>query len=438
MGATPATDGSPKPRPTISKTWFNVLDKAALADALIPVTVALHLSESTRELGLVSLFSWIVLKLISCIQRQIRQSAPRETWLSWCVLLALVLLQARNIILRDDYRGPVLFLLIGSGLLIGSQLTQRSWQLLLSWMSLAIAPIALFFAIQLSASGDWSVQSMFDLYYATIQRSLGSINRLATLTTFLTLAAWYSATQARGLWWRGVHLALCALGYWVILGTDSRMAILAVPLAIALPWLGLRLRHHMRRRQWVLSLIAVGSLLGAAAWKLVIAPDIGSDAMRLQMASCWVRKGMLKSTERFWMGSGYDTSGLREACESVRPGLSFGHAHNTWAQVAGNHGLLGLIVLMALSGLILQGLWTQQMAVSAARNWSPWNSTNWSEISLGLNLALLFCALSTTVQEFSPINQLLIGLVAGTACINPVSTDDGKGMRQDIKENQHC
>ena len=99
------------------------------------------------------------------------------------MLLALVLLQARNIILRDDYRGPVLFLLIGSGLLIGSQLTQRSWQLLLSWMSLAIAPIALFFAIQLSASGDWSVQSMFDLYYATIQRSLGSINRLATLTT---------------------------------------------------------------------------------------------------------------------------------------------------------------------------------------------------------------------------------------------------------------
>ena len=149
MGATPATDGSPKPRPTISKTWFNVLDKAALADALIPVTVALHLSESTRELGLVSLFSWIVLKLISCIQHQIRNSAPRETWLSWCVLLALVLLQARNIILRDDYRGPVLFLLIGSGLLIGSQLTQRSWQLLLSWMSLAIAPIALFFAIDL-------------------------------------------------------------------------------------------------------------------------------------------------------------------------------------------------------------------------------------------------------------------------------------------------
>ena len=438
MGATPAADGRPKPRPTITKTWFTLLDKAALADALIPVTVAFHLSKSTRELGLVSLFSWIVLKLISCIQHQIRNSAPRETWLSWCVLLALVLLQARNIILRDDYRGPVMFLLIGSGLLIGSQLTQRHWLRLLTWMSLAVAPIALFFAIQLSATGDWSFQNMFDLYYATMQRSLGSINRLATLTTFLTLAAWYSSTQEGRLFWRGVHLVLCALGYWVILGTDSRMAILAMPLAVALPWLGLRLCHRMKRSQWVLILMGAGSLLGAAAWKLVIAPDIGSDTMRLRMASCWVRKGMLKSTERFWMGSGYDTSGLREACESVRPGLSFGHAHNTWAQVAGNHGLLGLIVLMALTGLILRGLWTQEMAVTATRNWSPWDSTNWSEISLGLNLALLFCALSTTVQEFSPLNQLLIGLVAGAACINPVSTDDGKGRRQDIKENQHC
>lgn len=428
MGATPATDGRPKSGPTVSKTWFTLLDIGALADALIPVTVALHLSQSTRELGLVSLFSWIVLKLISCIQRQTRNSAPKETWLSWCVLMALVLLQARNIILRDDYRGPVMFLLIGSGLLIGSQLTQRQWQRLLGWMSLAVAPIALVFATQLSMTGDWSFQNMFDLYYETMQRSLGSINRLATLATFLTLAAWYSSTQARRLSWKGVHLVLCALGYWVILGTDSRMAILAVPMAVVLPWLGLRLCHRMKRRQWVLSLLGVGSLLGVAAWKLVIAPDIGSDTMRLRMASCWVRKGMLKSTERFWMGSGYDTSGLREACESVRPGLSFGHAHNTWAQVAGNHGLLGLIVLMALTGLILRGLWAQEIAVSARRNWSPWDSTNWSEISLGLNLALLFCALSTTVQEFSPLNQLLIGLVAGAACINPASRHERESV----------
>jgi len=409
MGSTPATDGRVKPQ---------LPDMAAFADALIPITVALHLSQSTRELGLLSLFSWIVLKLLGRIRFQLRQSASKDTWLSWCVVLALVLLQARNIILREDYRGPVMFLLIGSGLLIGSQLTQREWRVLLAWMGLAIAPIALFFAAQLSATGDWSLQNLFDLYYASVQRSMGSINRLATLTTFLTLAAWYSSTQARTLWWKGIHLTLTACGYWVVLGTDSRMAILAVPLSIGLPWLILRLQHRLTQRQCVLCLLGVGGLLGAAAWS-VIAPDIGSDTMRLRMASCWIREGMLKSGERLWMGSGYDTSGLREACESVRPGLSFGHAHNTLAQIAGNHGVLGLIVLLALTCLILQGLWRQRRTDATPLSWSPWDATTWSEISLGLNLALLGCALATTVQEFSPVNQLLIGLVAGAACVNP-------------------
>ena len=44
-----------------------------------------------------------------------------------------------------------------------------------------------------------------------------------------------------------------------------------------------------------------------------------------------------------------------------------------------------------------------------------------------MNLALLICALSTTVQEFSPVNQLLIGLVAGSACI-VLPADNRSGM----------
>ena len=422
MGETPSVNRSAKPRPTISERWFTLLDKAALVDALIPVTVALHLSKSTRELGLISLLSWIVLKLISCIQRQVQNSAPRETWLSWCVLLALVLLQARNIILRDDYRGPVIFLLISSGLLIGSQLTHRQWRVLLAWMGLAIAPLALYFAFQLSTTGDWSLRNLYSIYYLYVQPSMGSINRLATLLTFLTLAAWYYSTLTTSIWRKLIHISLATEGYWLILGTNSRMAVLAVPLAIGLPWLTIRLSHRLTPRQVVLSLLGAGSLLSAFAWNLVIKKGFfTSDVMRLRMASCWIRKGMLNFSERLLMGSGYDTSGLREACESVRPGHSFGHAHNTVAQIAGNHGLLGLIVLLALTGSILRGLWRQRRTESTLLGWSPWGTTSWFEISLALNLALVFCALSTTVQEFSPVNQLLIGLVAGAACINTSS-----------------
>ena len=412
---------------------FDLLKNDGFVHALIPVTVALHLSHSTRQLGLAFIFLWVVLQLLSSIQRQIQASAPKRTWMSWCVVLALLMLQARSIILRDNYRGPVIFLLIGCGLLIASQLSRDRWLALLAWMGLAIAPIALFFAVQLSAIGDWSLGNIFSIYYQYVQPSMGSINRLATLLTFLTLAAWYYSTQTTSTWWRTVYLLIATGGYWLILGTDSRMAVVAVPWAIGLPWLAIRLRHRLTRRQRILSLLGVGGLSGAVAWQLVIEKGFASsDTMRLRMASCWIRKGMLQSGERIFMGSGYDTSGLREACEFVRPGQSFGHAHNTLAQIAGNHGALGLIVLIGITTLIVRGLWhqhNQQFAGSAPLAWSPWCSTSWLEVSLGLNLGLVVCTLSTTVHEFSPVNQLLIGLIAGSACINPTA------MQQELNES---
>ena len=44
-------------------------------------------------------------------------------------------------------------------------------------------------------------------------------------------------------------------------------------------------------------------------------------------------------------------------------------------------------------------------------------------------LGLVVCTLSTTVHEFSPVNQLLIGLIAGSACINPTA------MQQELNES---
>ena len=137
--------------------------------------------------------------------------------------------------------------------------------------------------------------------------------------------------------------------------------------------------------------------------------------MRLRQISCWIRKGMFESAERFWMGSGYNTNSLREACHYVNPEKSFGHAHNTLAQIAGNHGLLGLIGLGALIALIMNGIWRQNRISGVHLSWLPWYSTTFGEINTALNLALLMCATSTTVQEFSPVNQVLIGLVAGSA-----------------------
>lgn len=74
---------------------------------------------------MLALFAWIVLQLLSRIRALIQKEATRETWLSWALLLGLFMFNGRNIVLRDDYRGPVLILLIGTGLLLGSQFYPR-------------------------------------------------------------------------------------------------------------------------------------------------------------------------------------------------------------------------------------------------------------------------------------------------------------------------
>jgi O-antigen ligase len=215
---------------------------------------------------------------------------------------------------------------------------------------------------------------------------------------------------------RTASLMIAFAGYLIILGTGSRMAIIAVPIAIFVPWLWVRINNRLSTKQLIIASIAALGLTGSFAWHFVIAKSFAtSDVMRLRMASCWIHRGMLKPTERLWIGTGFDSAKLSEACEYIRPGHPFGHAHNTFANIAGHHGLLGLIVLISFSVLVAYGLWRQQRASTQILSWSPFNSTSWAEISLGLNLTLLIFAASTTIYIFSPINQILIGLVAGSA-----------------------
>ena len=205
-----------------------------LINSLIPITVALHLSKTSREIGLITLFLWIVLQLWSRLRTLLRDNAARETWLVWALILGLFLFNSRNIVLRDNYHGPITFLIIGAGLLLGSQFNKYQWKKLLSWLSISIIPIAIYSLILLSSRRDWSFDLFYWNYFVFIKPSLGSINRLATLLTFLTLASWYSATISTIRWQQASYIFLAAIGYLMIIGTYSRMALLAVPTAILL------------------------------------------------------------------------------------------------------------------------------------------------------------------------------------------------------------
>ncbi len=381
--------------------------------------MALHLTKQSRELGLISLFAWLVLQMSAAIRKLILKSSTQATLLAWGGLLGFLLLNARNVIERDDYRGPIKFLLILIGLLIGSQFNKKQWLSLLRWLGITIIPITAWFAWKMHLNDDWSIKSIFSIYYNHSQQSMGSINRFSAAAGLFTLSAWYSSTQSRLIPAKAAQIIMACLGYWIVLGTGSRMAIIAVPIAIFIPWFWMRIKNRLSTKQLIIASIAALGLTGSFAWHFVIAESFASsDSMRLRMATCWIRQGMLKSAERFWLGTGFDSSKLREACEYIRPGNNFGHAHNTFANIAGHHGLLGLIVLISLLILVAYGLWRQQRASTQILSWSPFNSTNWSEISLGLNLTLLIFAVSTTAYVFSPINQLLIGLITGSALVN--------------------
>ena len=60
----------------------------------------------SRQLGLLALFTWIVLQLVSQIFAMLQNGAGRETWLSWCLLLGLMLFNVRIIVLATTTRAP--------------------------------------------------------------------------------------------------------------------------------------------------------------------------------------------------------------------------------------------------------------------------------------------------------------------------------------------
>ena len=155
----------------------NLLSNDDLINALIPLSVALHLTKQSRELGLISLFTWLVLQMSAGIRKLILKNSTQATLLAWGGLLGFLLLNARNVIERDDYRGPVKFLLILIGLLISSQFNKKQWLSLLRWLGIAIIPIATWFAWKMHLNDDWSIRSIFRIYYKYTQQSMGSINR---------------------------------------------------------------------------------------------------------------------------------------------------------------------------------------------------------------------------------------------------------------------
>lgn len=388
-------------------------------DAALPLIFSLQLFKAREELAVALLLIWLALRLV--VQAR-RQPSGLGAWP--LVLLGLLLVNVRVILLGEESApsGPSDFLMIGLGLAAGLDRTSLAWRTSLQW----IGACAVSVTVLLLLYWPGSAQPGVGLEEILLQNrlGLGGLNRLATLAMLFTLCAGYGGLLERRAWKRWPMLAAALIGYGLCLRTESRLAILAPPLALGLAYLIPRLRSRLGwGRTLIMSMIGTGVLASAVSiWWFLIASDsrlnLWSDLGRLQAARCWSAIA-LSGHNRFLFGIGFGDR-AREFCSEAtayarggdwRP---MGHAHNTLAQVLGETGTLGLLAI----GLLLVAIF---MALIQRLNQNtspiPWGlqGTTVTEAAMGLNLLLVFNMMTTTVHLSNPASQCLIGYLSATA-----------------------
>lgn len=391
-------------------------------DALLPFVICLHAYKDTRKLAMGLLVIWLAWRLLIPLVATYRASDRSGPVLPHVTLfLALLLVNARLISLREDVAGPSQFLLIALGLVIGTTLSNQGWQSILAWLGFSTIPLgALFLWHGATSSSPFSL-SAIETIYNTLLAGHGGISRFATLVMLLTLCAWYGLLMRSGPRWKWLGVVAVISGAVLCLGSGSRVAQAGVPLAVVASWAMLRLKGRSRRLQRRVLLTVFGIPLALALWWFGVGPEAAinrlSDFRRMEAARCWLAL-MFSGRNRFIFGVGYGSETPNQFCRHIpdfRGELgTIGHAHNTFAQMGGQHGLLGILALLLVVLLVVLGLRRQLSGVQGRLPLGP-SGTTWPEVSLGLNLALAFNALATTIHISNQVNQVLIGLLAATA-----------------------
>lgn len=412
-------------------------------DALLPLSIALHTYKSSRELGVALLVIWMAWRLtLSLIEAASDGQRSASLQLYLALLLGLLLVNARVITLRDDVQGPSQFLLIALGFVIGCQLLPRAWRITFGWLAVSLLPLLGLFVVEALATGAPLTLGQVETIYNNTMRGHGGISRFATLVLMLTMCAWYFTIFARGLLARGLGLVTVISGYALCLGSASRIAIYGAPLAALLAWSLLRLQGRRNTMLFRLLLVAGTAFVTLLLWWFVFSPDAAqnrlSDFFRMEAARCWLSI-MFSGHNRFIWGIGYGSEIPNRICYHI-PDFrgqygTIGHAHNTFAHIAGQHGLLGLIALLILILLVVRGLRGQFTSVQPHLPLPlSLSGTSWAEAALGVNLALALNFLATTIHISNQINQVLIGLLAATAInsFSPGSDFDSSDTAKDV------
>jgi len=401
-------------------------------DLAFPLAIALLcLDQRTPAFSL--LLVWLLVRL--------GQQVPRRPLVA--VFLLLLGAQAGQFVLERDLQpssaSDPLVIALGLVAMLGRSALQ--WRSTLRCVALSIVPLALW-----AAGQDPAVR---------LDLPVGGLNRLGFLLGILQLAAWASIWLSRCAWTRFLYGTLTILSVPMVLHNGSRVTLLAPACAVLVgvacvvirrgsegfpgAWLGFV--NWIQQRRHVLMLIAsfvcVLLLQTTLSWYLnpgVAQRNVLSDRGRIETALCWASQPLGRGVDKALLGVGYNRSvqvrctgkKLPAVAEVGRPeGLP--HAHNLFAQVFAENGLLGFGSLMVLLGLMV---WRMRLILSGVAGWE--NAEIAVLFGLPLLVYLLLNGLVSSFQIFLMSNQLLIGL--GLASLWPYreSAPDSGGCHKEM------
>ena len=386
-------------RATAGLVWFD-----RVVDAAWPIAVGL-LCLDARYAAFLTMLAWLILRLLLQIQRY-----PLAA-----VFLLLLGAQAGQFVLERDLQpssaSDPLVIALGFVAMLGRN--EAQWTCTLRWLALAIVPLALW------ASGqDPSVR---------LDPPVGGINRLGFLLGLLQLSAWAAAGLSRSWRSRLIYGVLALVSVPIILHNGSRVALLAPPLAVVMTvvlavwhcseWLPRGWTVLLRWRRQILIIffacVLALSAIVAKSWYLnpsVPGGNVLSDRGRLDTALCWVRQPLRRGEEKLLLGLGYNQKvqrycGSKHVPSMVEAGRPDGlpHAHNLFAQVVAENGLLGLL---SLGSVLL--LLARQVLVADASQGQFMRRIFFFGMPLMFYLAMN--SLVSSFQLFAMTNQLLVGL----------------------------
>jgi hypothetical protein len=382
-------------------------------DAILPVVITLHSFPEGRNPALGLLVIWMSIRLLNQLVAQFCQHSWRPPLEA--ILLALLLVNTRLIVLREDIDGATNFLLIAIGFVIGSSQSLREWRVSFGWLALTPLLVGINVLNHHSAAIVWSSSFVKDVYEAAMDGH-GGINRFATILMLVTLSATSFTLLARSLPERVFGATAALAGYALCVGTDSRLAQIAPPLALVIGMVAARWRKDSTRFVVFLLAAVVTAALLVGSWWFLFAPDASinqsSDLGRLRAGACWLSL-MFTGGNRFIYGVGYGPQ-ANDMCSHLREGGGFGHAHNTIAQIGGQLGMLGILAFLIVVIVISMGLRRQALSV-ACRSGQPPFHLPFFQAAVSLNVLLLFNTLATTIYRSNQVTQCLIGFLAATS-----------------------